>query len=156
MDNKKYYEHLSRVPGADGNVNAIWAVVNKIIPFKDMGDAVKYAIQAYGDDYKPGSDIVTIDPDKCKELAMSLCPEVHRLKDVVHDLIEKNNSELHRTAEQRDNLNVISLKEQIEKELLQKKVNELIGVSDGLHKIWQILHQRDMELWECSRYAGKG
>lgn len=156
MDNKKYYECLGRVPNANGNVNSLWAVVKNHIPFKNVSDAVKFALQVYGDDYKPGSDTVIIDPETCKARAVVLCPEVIRLRDIVHNMIETNDTELHRKAEQRDNLNVISLKEQVEKELLEEKIHEMIGYSSALHDVWQMLHARQCELWECSRYAGKG
>ena len=156
MDKKHYYNCLARVPGADGNVNAKWAVVKKTLPFKELGDAVKFACEVYGEEYEPGSDTVTVDPEMCQERALVLCPEVQRLRDVVDSLIKKNDAELHRKAEQRDSLNVVSLKEQVEKDLLEERIHEMIGTSTGLHEVWQMLNKRQYELWECSRYAGKG
>jgi hypothetical protein len=156
MDKKHYYNCLARVPGADGNVNAQWAVVKKTLPFKELGDAVKFACEVYGEEYEPGSDTVTVDSEMCKERALVLCPEVQRLRDAVDSLIKKNDAELHRKAEQRDSLNVVSLKEQVEKDLLEERIHEMIGTSTGLHEVWQMLNKRQYELWECTRYAGKG
>ena len=151
---KKYYEYLKCVPGTNGNVNSCCAVVRNQVPFKNLGDAVKYAMSVYGDEYEPGSDVVTVNPQLCKQLSVVMYPEILRLVNDLEKRIRENDDLISQKAAERDSIQTNNILDQVHKELAQDRIHELIGFSSALHETWQALHSRQYELLDMIRYKG--
>ncbi len=153
MDNRKYYECLSRIPGTDHHANLTGFVVCDQIPFYSASDAVKYALKE-NPNMEPGSDVVVRDVKRCKELARLYLPEIIMQRNLIEEHKKDASVRLQKKAEDRDKMNPTDLFQQVEKDLLQGEIREGIGYHSGLSDAWQILHERIMELHNCLQIKG--
>lgn len=152
MDNKRYYEFLQRIPNQEG-LNSIGFITLNGIPFKNNGDAVKYGMKALPA-LEPGSDMVVYDPEKCREAAERMYPEINRWVDLVEDLLKVKRETIDNIVEEINKKKDSDLLESVQKQVLREELFRVQGEHSGLTQMVQLLRTRAFELWECSRLKG--
>lgn len=144
MDQKKYYELLESLP--KGKMNSVGYVVGGALPFKYSQNAAVYALK---------HDLsLEYDPAKCRELAIQLTPEVEYLFNHIVGMKEQACHDLDVLITRRDSAADNNLFDHVQKELIERDINETLGKIEALSDVWQMLHGRKFELWECSRLKG--
>lgn len=144
MNEKRYYELLESLP--KGKMNSVGYVVGGAIPFKYSQNAAVYALK---------HDLsLEYDPAKCRELAIQLTPEVEYLFNHIIGMKEQARHDLDVLITRRDSAPDNNLFDHVQKELIERDINETLGKIEALSDVWQMLHGRKYELWECSRLKG--
>lgn len=144
MNERAYYELLESLP--KGKMNSVGYVVGGAIPFKYSQNAAVYALK---------HDLsLEYDPAKCRELAIQLTPEVEYLFNHIIGMKEQARHDLDVLITRRDSAPDNNLFDHVQKELIERDINETLGKIEALSDVWQMLHGRKFELWECSRLKG--
>lgn len=141
MSEAKYYELLESLP--KGKMNSVGYVVGGAIPFKYSQNAAVYALKH--------DLLLEYDPAKCRELAIKLTPEVEYLFNHIIGMKEQARHDLDVLIARRDSNPDRNILDHVQKELIERDINETLGKIEALSDIWQMLHGRKFELWECGR-----
>ena len=155
MDDKRYYDFLNHgIEWKDKpNVNGHGFITEDGIPFLNAGDAVNYVIKHFPE-AKPNDKLIREDPVACRDAAWNLLKEIERLLETVEMYKNDVHKEIHQKAEQRDSIPGKNILEDVEKKRLQEEVEQKIGESSGLSLVWNLLHKRKYELWDCTQLRG--
>lgn len=152
MKDKKYYEFLNKInyEGQRKDINGQGFVALNSIPFKNARNAIEFIVKHHPD-YTPSDGIIVQNRKQCSELAIAVYPEVEHLLQRIERQLKVAHNDLDRLAKQRD-----STEDRFAKSHLQERVIEQMGVAKGWAEIWQLLHNRKYELWECTRIRDVG
>lgn len=124
-------------------------MVNHAVPFLKLYDAEEYCMQQ---NVPPDKDYLTFDPKNARLCAISLIPELERLRDLLEVQVAEVTEKLRIYRERRDRFEKLhSVEGRVEAGLAEKKIFELIGQSDALAGNLLKLRNRLYELFLLSR-----
>ena len=154
MKDGKYYEFLHAIPyEGRKDLNSLGFVALSNIPFKTNSDAVTY-IMHYHPKLNPDDHPIVQDHKRCRELALTVKPEVEHNLERLQQMLTESREQLERMTEQYNQLGERDLLESVQKKVLFSQIERQCGICEGLSKAWEMLHKRNYELWECSRMKG--
>ena len=148
MNESKYYEFLNSLPPHTVNKHG-WVVAN-CMPFYESGTAVLYVLDHYPE-AKPSDHFIVLDPVRCRELAIVMLPEFDHLLEHIEVQRAATASKLSSLGKQLEGMKVQSLMDQVDRELLESRIQEMVGVHTGLINAAQTIQSRRYELWNCGR-----
>ena len=151
MENsKEYYTLLDSIVEPDGtkctNKNAMGLIACGI-PFKNHDDAIRYMMRCYPDNSLNAPPIVH-NPAEAKRLALADWPEANMFRHTIAEMLDMDRASLHALSERIKKMEVTSLKDEIDKQLLCEELEQLQGRCAALHDAWQKIHDRCWELYE--------
>ena len=148
MSEAKYYEFLNSLLPHTVNKHG-WVVAN-CMPFYESGTAVQYVLDHYPE-AKPSDHLIILNPVRCRELAALRLPEFDYLIEHLEALRVTVASKLGSLGKQLEEMRVTSLMDQVDRELLESRIREMVGVHTGLIDAMQATQARKWELWNCGR-----